>query len=421
MIDHHFRLGYDAARRHLASRLAEPAPGRIQLLTGPRQVGKTTLLLELARGLGEAALYAAGDAPEAAAPGYWEAVWRGAAETAGLRGKAVLLLDEVQYFPDWAARLKAQWDRVRRRGIPLHVVATGSSALKVGAGSRERLAGRFERLVLAHWSARGIAEAFGLDREEAVRVVVSEGGYPGAVSLRGEPERWRAYVRDAIVEPAVGRDLLALGAVRKPGLLRQVFAACAGQPAQVVSLQKLRGALDDAGALETVAHYLALLEEAFLVAGLEKYAAVRAARRRRAPPKIVVLSNAILAVTDPAGAPDPVREPDRHGAWVENACLAHAWNAGQRVAYWREEPIEVDGVLEGSWGSWAVEVKTGAFTTRDLAGLLEFARRHPRFRPLVLCDRERVDGARATGIDVIPWDEFLWAGPPGSAHPGPVE
>src|SRR5207249_1218152 len=145
------------------------------------------------------------------------------------------------------------------------------------------------------------------------------------------------------------------------------------------------GRLQDAGALETIAHHLELLEDAYLVAGLEKHS-VRPARRRAAPPKLVSLSNAFLGALDPAGVPDPARDPARFGAWVENACLAHAWNAGQRVTYWREEPLEVDGVLEGSWGAWAIEVKTGPVSAADLRGLAEFTRRHSNYRPLVLCD-----------------------------------
>jgi predicted AAA+ superfamily ATPase len=75
-------------------------------------------------------------------------------------------------------------------------------------------------------------------------------------------------VRDAILEPAIGRDILALAAVRRPALLRQVFGVAASSPAQIVSLQKIQGQLQDAGALETLSHYLGLLEEAFLVAAL---------------------------------------------------------------------------------------------------------------------------------------------------------
>jgi uncharacterized protein len=78
--------------------------------------------------------------------------------------------------------------------------------------------------------------------------------YPGAVQYQDDFPRWSAYVRDAIIEPAIGRDVLALGAVRRPALLRQVFAIAAGSPAQIMSLQKLQGQLQDSGALETVAH-----------------------------------------------------------------------------------------------------------------------------------------------------------------------
>jgi hypothetical protein len=403
-----FFLGYEACRAQLAQRVREPAPGRVQLLTGPRQVGKTTLLLELAKQLGDIAVYAAADAPEAAVAGYWEGLWRRVGDVAARRGRAVLLLDEVQHMADWAARLKAQWDALRRRRVPVHIVASGSSALRLGA--RERMAGRFERLTLRHWSAADLSAVFDLDPRAAAQAVVTEGAYPGAVPLRSDPARWRAYVRDAIVEPALGRDLLALGVVRRPALLRQVLGAAVSSPAQIVSLQKLQGALQDGGALETVAHYLRLLQEAFLVAPLQKYTA-RPLRSRAAPPKLIVLSNALLAVSDPRGAPRPLTEPARFGAWVENACLAHAWNAGQLVRYWREEPLEVDAVIEGSWGSWAVEITTGPVRSQDLAGLLEFTRRHAEFRPLVIAQESELEPARRTLADAASWEQFLLSGP----------
>src|SRR5580698_144209 len=139
---------YDHCLQVLMDRLAETAPGRIQILTGPRQVGKTTLLLAIAERFGNRAVYAAGDDPDAALPGFWERCWADAEERAQ-RGPAVLLLDEVHQLSNWAARLKGNWDRARRRHIPIHVVATGSSALRVTTGSRESLAGRFERLTLS--------------------------------------------------------------------------------------------------------------------------------------------------------------------------------------------------------------------------------------------------------------------------------
>jgi predicted AAA+ superfamily ATPase len=291
-------------------------------------------------------------------------------------------------------------------------VRTGSSALRVATGSRESLARRFERLTLSHWPASSLADAFHLSPREAAQSLVRFGSYPGAVEFQKDFARWRAYVRDAIIEPAIGRDVLAISAVRRPALLRQVFAIATGSPAQIVSLQKMQGQLQDSGALETVAHYLALLQDAYLVAPPEKYSA-RVLRRRASPPKLVVLNNALLSAMHPDGPPDPAREPERFGFWVENACLAFAINQDQQVTYWREEPLEIDAVFDGSWGQWAVEVKTGRYDVQALRGLLEFCRRHPAFKPLVICAPDSEETARRHGIPSISWEDFLTEGPPG--------
>ena len=405
-----FRIDYSSCRRLLIERLGERPPGRIQLLSGPRQVGKTTLLLELAEEFGARAVYAAADGPEAALPGFWERLWNKAETAVRAEGQALVLLDEIHALADWAGRLKAEWDRIRRKRLPIHILATGSSALRLGTGSKESLAGRFERLVLTHWTAASLMEVFKVKHGDAVELAVGMGTYPGAFELRQDPARWSAYVRDSIVEPAIGKDVLALAPVRKPALLRQVFGVCISSPAQIVTLQKIRGQLHDSGALETVAYYLSLLEEAYLVAALPKHAGTLA-RRRAAPPKLVTLNNGLLAAIDPLGIPDRTREPERFGRWLENACLAFAWNAGQRVTYWREEPLEVDGIIEGSWGSWAIEIKTGAIHSADLRGLVEFTSRFPKYRPLVVCDAAAQTAASRLGMDCMSWQQFLISGP----------
>jgi len=162
-----FRQSYLECRDLLAERLTEPAPGRIQLLAGPRQVGKTTLLLEIAEHLGKQAVYAAADAPEAALPGFWERLLARVEDVAASEGRAIVLLDEAHLLHDWAARLKGIWDRFRRKKTPVHIVATGSSALHLAAGSRESLAGRFERITLTHWSAASIAQVFKVEPMQA--------------------------------------------------------------------------------------------------------------------------------------------------------------------------------------------------------------------------------------------------------------
>jgi predicted AAA+ superfamily ATPase len=134
-------------------------------------------------------------------------------------------------------------------------------------------------------------------------------------------------------------------------------------------------------------------------------------RRRAAPPKLVALNNALVTAVVPSGVPDRASDPRTFGKLIENACLAHAWNAGQQVAYWREEPLEVDGVIDGSWGSWAVEVKTGTISAADVSGISAFTARHKRYRPLLVCDEDRVPVGRRLGVKAISWRAFLLDGP----------
>ena len=395
-----------AARATLERRLAEPPPSRLQLLVGPRQVGKTTLLLDLAKVRGEQGLYVAADAPASQLPGWRERVWAQARERSR-HAPATLFLDEIQTQPGWSTWLKACIDEALRDRLPLHIVATGSSALHLGGGSRESMAGRFERITVTQWGAADLVTHLGVPATDAARRIVSHGGYPGAVRLWEEPERWRAYLRDAIVEPAIGRDLLALEAVRKPALLRQIVALACGHPAEIWSLDKISGSLSERGALETISHYLDLLREAFLVVPVQKHTG-SVLRRRRAPPKLVVLDNALLIGSGDLVSPDQAGDPTRWGRWVENACLAHAVKRGQAVTYWREEPWEADAVFEGDRGGWVVEVKTGSYGASDLRGLAQAAAALPKHRPLVLCDPGQEQPAREAGFTAVNWPEFLF-------------
>ncbi len=200
----------------------------------------------------------------------------------------------------------------------MHVVATGSSSLQIGSGARESMAGRFVRLILTHWGAQDLIDLVAVPAAVAAEKIVTHGGYPGAVSFWNDRERWRSYLRDAIVEPAIGRDLLQLEQVSRPALLKQVFALAAAHPAEILCLEKIAGSLAEKGALETIAHYLELLQQVFLVATLQKYAGDET-RRRRAPPKLVVLNNALLssrscsAIPAARTSPKPPASPPNPG------------------------------------------------------------------------------------------------------------
>ncbi len=405
MADYLSGESYPAVERVLQRRLGENPPARLQLLVGPRQVGKTTLLLKLEETHKPRATYVSADAPEAALPSWADGVWRQALDRAG-DGPAILLIDEIQYLPQWSRWLKARFDEVRRKKIPLHVVVTGSSSLKIGAGARETMAGRFERLTLTHWGASDLVKLLRVPADIAPERIVSHGGYPGAVAYWDDWARWRAYLRDSVIEPAIGRDILQLEVVRKPALLRQLFALATAHPAEILSLEKIAGSLAEKGALETLAHYLELLKDAFLVAGLQRYAGDEI-RRRRSPPKLVVLNNALLAGSRASPPPQARSNPAEWGRWLENACIAFAINSGQEAFYWREEPWEVDAVIRGSWGQWLVEVKTGDYGIADLRGLARAAAKFPRFLPVVICDPDRESAAIAAGFRALSWHEYL--------------
>ncbi|MDR1284025.1 MAG: AAA family ATPase [Opitutaceae bacterium] len=418
---------YVRLRKTLQLRLAEPAPAKIQLLVGPRQVGKTTLLLSLADQNPDGSLYANADAPEATLPAWADNIWQRAEDLAVSRSRslsrsassttttatpatsAILFLDEVQALPDWSAWLKARHDEIVRKKLPLHIVATGSSSLKIGAGSRESMAGRFERLVLTHWGAADLAALRNIPVQAASIEVVTHGAYPGAARFLDDPRRWQSYIRDSIIEPAIGRDIFQLEQVRKPALLKQIFALAAAHPAEILSLEKIVGILAEKGAQETIAHYLSLLHEAFLVAPLQKYAGDEI-RRRRSPPKLVVLSNALLAGSRSEPPPASATNATEWGRWLENACLAHFINNDQQLHYWREEPWEIDGLGIGDWGRWLIEIKSGPYGLTDLRGLAQAVARFPDFKPVVLCDPGREGPALAAGFHARAWDAFLQNG-----------
>lgn len=341
----------------LAARLAEPRRF-IQVVAGPRQVGKSTLVQQVTDALALPVRQASADEPTLRGADWIAQQWEAARLSIEDAEGAVLVLDEIQKIPGWSETVKRLWDEDTRAKRPLKVVLLGSAPLLIAQGLTESLAGRFEVLPLPHWSYAEMRAAFGWSLD----AFVFYGGYPGAAPLIGEPARWARYVLDSLIETSISRDVLLLTRVDKPALLRRLFELACRYSGQVLSYTKMLGQLQDAGNTTTLAHYLELLAGAGMVCGLPKYAG-DAARSRGSSPKLQVLNTALMTAASGYTLAEARADREFWGRLVESAVGAHLANAAMRgecaLHYWRERNHEVDFVVRAGRRLTAIEVKSG--------------------------------------------------------------
>lgn len=341
----------------LIDRLNEPRRF-IQVVMGPRQVGKTTVVNQALDALNvPAACYSADNV--AAADGWVSFCWEQARLEMRLNGLSqnILIFDEIQKIPNWSEAVKAEWDRDTREKTNIKVVLLGSSRMWISRGLSESLMGRCEEIRMTHWAYDEMREAFGLTLDEYVYF----GGYPGAAGDIRDEDRWRSYIQGAIIDASVNRDILVDTPVAKPALLRRTFELGAQYSGEILSLTKMLGQLQDAGNTTTLTHYLSKLNEAGLLGALQKYAADEA-RKRASIPKFQVHNNALkTAMKDDAFA--SVRaDPAVWGRYVESAVGAYLMSQSFRLrfdlAYWRDGSDEVDFVIRARGKLIAIEVKS---------------------------------------------------------------
>lgn len=379
----------------LIGRLREPRRF-IQVLTGPRQTGKTTLARQALATLDVPFRYASADSPTLEGPVWIEQQWELARRETGEAG-GILVLDEVQKVSRWSEAVKGLWDEDMRTGVPLHVVLLGSAPLLMQSGLTESLAGRFETIPVTHWSFSEMREAFGWPLEK----YVFYGGYPGAAPLTDDEDRWRAYVLESLIETTISRDILLMTRVHKPALLRRLFELACAYSGQILSFQKMLGQLHDAGNTTTLAHYLELLEGAGMVAGLQKFAGQQV-RRRASSPKLQVLNTGLMTALSGITYQEALEDRDFWGRVVESAVGAHLKNSSTgsplEVFYWRDRGREVDFVLKSGSRIAALEVKSGR-NTGSLPGMAAFDQAFSPSKKLLV------------GGDGIPVDEFLSQSP----------
>lgn len=395
----------------LCKRLQEP-PRHLIALSGPRQVGKTTMIVQALERSGIPRYYCATDQPQddpwaLTSPAYGTTIhleiqpsaeslvhhWRAARELAkNSSGPSVLVLDEIHRIPNWSEIVKGLWDQDRLSCCPLHVVLLGSAPLPLQAGLGESLTGRFEPLKVPHWSFSEMAQAFGFDMDH----YVFYGGYPRVASHIENEHRWRTYVTESIVKTTIDRDVLSLVRVDKPALMKRLLELSVAYSGQILSYHKMLGQLHEAGNTTTLARYLQLLSDAGLIRGLERYSR-HPQLAKASSPKLNVLNTALMTAPQGYSFNQAVADRTYWGHVVESAVGAHLVNSGgsaTNVYYWREGVLEVDFVLTQGPAVIAVEVKSGR-RFRPTRGMEEFNKRFDPHRSLVV------------GEGGVPLDEFL--------------
>lgn len=372
----------------IARRINEPRKF-LQIIEGPRQVGKSTLIKQVLKSATLPWVHFSADNVPATRTAWISDCWATARNKLHMEHlpELLLVIDEIQKLKNWGEAVKKEWDDDTFNDVPIKVVLLGSSRIRLEKGLSESLKGRYETIKMPNWTLTEIQAGFGMTTDEYIYF----GSYPGAADLRLDLDRWQEYISSSIVDATINNDILMDTPITKPALLRQTFELSSAYSGQLVSLTKMLGQLQDAGNTTTLTHYLDLLNQAGMVCGLNKYA-VDKARRRNSIPKYQVYNNALMSLYCEHDFESARADHKLWGRLFESAVGAHIMNCAYtnrfKVYYWREDGKEVDFVLVKDTKVVAVEVKSNH--EKDTSGLHIFQELFHPFRS-VLVGEEGID------------------------------
>lgn len=350
----------------------------IQVILGPRQVGKTTGVLHfLDKHFDGPHRFVSADKIFNATPTWIREQWLAARSES-----ALLVIDEVQKIENWAEAVKSLWDEDKRLKKKVKCILLGSSSLELHAGLTESLTGRFNLIQMHHWNFLESQKGYGLSFDEFLMY----GGYPGSYPLIKNAQDWASYVKHSIVETVIEKDILQNHTVKSPSLFRQTFEILVSYPAQEISYTKLLGQLQDKGNTDLIRHYIRLYEGAFLIRALEKYSGSQI-KIKSSSPKILPLAPSLYYLT----LLDHYSNEER-GRVFELIVGAQLVRTGYALYYWREKNDEVDYVVKHGRKLWAIEVKSGR--KKSAKGLDQFKKRYPEARLLMITPDEYVEFER---------------------------
>ena len=372
----------------------EEKTNHIQILSGTRQVGKTTLVEQLLKYVDFPFQFSTADNVPSSDSNWIATQWEAARIKLKTTGAETVLfvIDEVQKIDKWSNAVKKEWDEDRRNNLNIKVILLGSSALLIDKGLTESLTGRFEIIYLPHWDYNEMHEAFGFTEDQYVYF----GSYPGSAVLINDERRWKDYILNSIIETTISKDIVMLTNIKKPALLKNLFEVGCLYSSQILSYTKIIGNLSDKGNTITLVQYQYLLDKIWFISGLQKYSGSKI-NLRNSIPKWNVYNNAFFNVYSNMSQKDLEPGNATYGRLIESAIGGYLLNQCRvnniNLFYWREGNNEVDFILKRGSKLISLEVKSG--NMRNNKGQTEFASKFKTYKNIVISN------------DSISWKDFI--------------
>lgn len=350
----------------LGERLQVQTP-LLQIVLGPRQVGKTTTTLKFLKDKFQGAyLYSSAD--DVFNP---DSEWLRLKWIEARQEKKILVIDEIQKCFNWAETVKSLFDESRRNDKKINCILLGSSSLEIQKGLSESLTGRFQLNPVHHWNFEESQNAYGISFDQYLHY----GGYPGSYNFI-ETSDWYSYVKNSIVGTVVEKDILQFNKVNNPSLFKQAFDLLISYPAQEISYTKLLGQLQDKGNVELIKYYISLYEGAYLIRTLEKFS-TKPLIRKSSSPKIIPLAPCFSYLQIRAEY-----KPEEKGRVFEALVGAQLLRTEENLFYWRDGQKEVDYILKKGRDLYAIEVKSGR--KKSNSGLDHFQKKFSNAKLIII-------------------------------------
>lgn len=379
----------------LKSRMSE-LRRRMQIIMGPRQVGKSTLVGQFIDSTDVPFDFFAADTVNRYDTTWIPARWQEARMRMDLHEdrEHILIIDEIQKIIGWSEQVKKEWDADTRNKRNLKVILLGSSRVLLEKGLNESLEGRFEPIKMGYWDWQEMRDAFDFNIEQYIYF----GGFPGLASDINDEDRWRDLMESTIITPILTRDILEIEEIRNPALLRQVFELACMESARELSLTKMQGTMNS-GTVPTIKNYLNILDQTMTVKPLQKYSP-SPIKEKNSVPKMQVYNSAFRNRYGLHTFEEALTDATEWGRQVESAVGAHLANRSQldgfELLYWRnDKKKECDYILKKGQALVAIEVKSSS--ADDTSG-------YELFKQLYA---DRITSAFIVGPEGLPLEDFF--------------